>query len=326
MPPDMYVANRCHLFKGNGAAALRRDGPALSEAALMRFLVTGGSGFLGQRLMYRLAAHGEVLGTYFSRPARRLPFVPLDVTDAPQVWALIGHGGFDVCVHASGNRDLESCESDVAAAVQVNVDGARHVAQACGRAGTRLIYISTDHVFDGSPAFAYTEDDGPRPIQVYGFTKLAGEYEALKVPGSLAIRLPVLYGMRPTDAEKESFSIAAQRRLLAGQPVRADDSFVRYPVLVDDAADGVAQLMERGIAGVVHFSSEEGVTKYQWARLIATEFGFDPTLVVLQPPGGRAARPVNNRLSSNRLVSLGMPAPSPVTDVTRAAARSWAMV
>ena len=261
------------------------------------------------------------MGTYHSRPQPDLPMVELDVTQQSQVDALLDEGGFDVCVHAAANRDVEACEDDPRAAVRLNVHATRYVAEACRRVGTRLVYISTDHVFDGLPRRTYDEDDEPRPIQVYGFTKLAGELEALRTPGALCIRAPVLHGAAPSGNE-DDFPVQVLRRLRIGATIAADDDAVRYPVLVDELAEAVARLCAGGVSGVVHFSSAEGVTKYAWARLLAEEFDLDPACVVAGPQVGRAARPRDNHLTSKRLAALGLTAPTNVSDAVRALRRA----
>src|SRR5690349_13716379 len=122
------------------------------EEGAVRHLVTGGSGFLGRRLVQRLGREGTVVGTFHSTPlVTGASLVRLDVTQQRDVEALVGSGNFDICVHAAAVRDLEACEDDVRTAMTVNVHGTRNVAEACRRAGTRLVYISTDHVFDGLP-------------------------------------------------------------------------------------------------------------------------------------------------------------------------------
>jgi dTDP-4-dehydrorhamnose reductase len=298
-----------------GAGAGASDGNAP-----LRCLVTGGSGFLGRRLVSHLGCLGTAVGTYRSRPHPDLPMVQLDVTQKSQVDALVDEGGFDVCVHAAANRDVEACEDDPRAAVRLNVHATRFVAEACRRAGTRLVYISTDHVFDGLPGRTYDEDDEPRPIQVYGFTKLAGELEALRTPGALCIRAPVLHGA-PADNE-DDFPGQVLRRLRIGATIAADDAAARYPVLVDELADAVARLCSGAVAGIVHFSSAEGVTKYAWARMLAEAFDLDPACVIARPQAGRAARPRDNHLTSKRLAALGLTAPTNVSDAVRALRRA----
>jgi dTDP-4-dehydrorhamnose reductase len=291
------------------------------EEGAVRHLVTGGSGFLGRRLVQRLGREGTVVGTFHSTPlVTGASLVRLDVTQQRDVEALVGSGNFDICVHAAAVRDLEACEDDVRTAMTVNVHGTRNVAEACRRAGTRLVYISTDHVFDGLPRTSYTENDEPRPLQVYGFTKLGGELEVLKDRDALCVRAPVLHGADPSG-DGTDFTYQVLRRLHDGETVEADNEAIRYPVLVDELAEAVARLCLGRATGVVHFSSAEGVTKYMWARLVADAFSFDRKRVVARPQNGRAARPHDNRLTSNRLSALGLHPPTSITDAVRALRR-----
>jgi dTDP-4-dehydrorhamnose reductase len=283
----------------------------------LRVVITGGSGYLGGRLLRGMAGQADVVGTFSSQ--RRLadfPLIQLDVTDSRAVYQLFEEGKFHTCVHAAGNCNLDWCETHVDQAYTLNVIGTRNVAEACKAFGVRLIFISTDHVFDGKPSTSFTEADCPRPLQYYGTTKFSAEQEVSSVPGSLSLRLPLLYG-EPRAGEKESFLGHVVRILSQANQFPADNSAVRYPVLINDAIETICSLVKIPVEGLLHYSSDEGVTKYAWAKMIAGVFGFDPTMVVPGPDVSAALRPQNNRLGSIRLDSLPLTPPRSVTQATQ---------
>jgi dTDP-4-dehydrorhamnose reductase len=274
----------------------------------MNVLLTGASGFLGRRISKALEGRAEVTGSYHTRPVRQGSEVPLDVRDKEAVFSLWRRRRFDVCIHASACCSLEACERSPQKAWALNVEGSQNIAEACRRFETRLIYISTDHVFDGEPDPAFGEEDEPRPIQQYGLTKREGEKRALAVPEALSVRFPLLYGNSGPD-EKATFVSAVIDLLMRGEAVRADANQVRYPVLVDDAAQLIGQLALQKVAGILHFSGAEGVTKFNWAMKIAEALGGVPSRIVAEPEVSIAARPRNNRLACTRLAALGLPFP-----------------
>jgi dTDP-4-dehydrorhamnose reductase len=281
-----------------------------------RVLVTGGSGFLGGRLLKRLSTDVEATGTFMQTARRELPLIQLDVTDRDAVRRLFSSGRFDICVHSAANCNVEWCEVHDQLAYTLNVEGTRNVVDACNATGTRLIFISTDHVFDGTPGTAYTEDVLPRPLQRYGASKLEAEGIVRTHAGSLTLRLPTLYG-KHEPGEKESFLGHALRVLGQGEPLEADNVAIRYPVLIDDAADCIAHLLQCSVEGVLHYSSDQGVTKYEWGRLIAAVSDLDPDLVMPTTEGGTARRPKDNRLTSRRLGAIGLAPPREVGRVLR---------
>src|SRR5207249_9437480 len=101
----------------------------------------------------------------------------------------------NLVVHTAGYADVDRCERDPDTAFEVNAKGTRRVAEGAAKANARLIYISTDYVFDGKKTEPYTERDPVNPLNVYGHSKLLGEQEALAIcPDTLIIRTSWLYG------------------------------------------------------------------------------------------------------------------------------------
>lgn len=273
----------------------------------MKVIVTGASGFLGRRVMRALRMEGvQAQGTWSATPRQGL--MRLDITDARAVDAAFAEGRFDVCIHAAARCNLDDCERHRSAATNINVGGTGNVVEACRRTRTRLLYVSTDHVFDGAPARTYVETDEPRPLQHYGVTKREGELLALTLEDALVLRVPLLYGLTGPD-EKATFVTSTLEQLATGQPVYVDSEQVRYPVLVDEVAGLLARLAGGGVRGVLHFSGGEATTKYSWARRLAHAFNLDVSLVRTRKESSLAMRPRDNRLESTRLSALGLKAP-----------------
>src|SRR5438552_8689905 len=135
----------------------------------MRILVTGAKGQLGQELQ-RVLRGMDVISA--NRP-------DYELTD-PMVGEKIATQRPDLVIHAAGYTDVDGCERNPETAFTVNAQGTRRVATGAATADARLIYISTDYVFDGKKMEPYTERDPVNPLNVYGRSKLAGEEEAVK--------------------------------------------------------------------------------------------------------------------------------------------------
>ena len=153
----------------------------------VRILVTGANGMLGRDLVPALTAAGhEAAG------ATRAAF---DVTDRDETLRAIGEAAPDLVVHAAAYTRVDDAEREPERAFAVNHGGTRNVADACGARGAKLVYVSTDYVFDGTARAPYRETDPTNPISVYGRSKWMGEREVERLGNDgLIVRTSWLYG------------------------------------------------------------------------------------------------------------------------------------
>jgi dTDP-4-dehydrorhamnose reductase len=250
-------------------------------------LITGSSGYLGSELA-RQAPEG--VGTYLT--AERPGAVRLDVRDADAVGRLMGELRPEAVIHTAYS------EAGDDTAREVNVDGARNVARAAADAGARLVHISTDLVFDGALGRPYTEADEARPIMEYGRQKLAGEEvvrEAL--PSVLVVRTSLIYGGAEPSRHERVVLDAADG--VAGARFFSDE--LRSPVQVGDLAAALLALAASDASGVLHVAGADGVSRYEFARLVAAAAHRDPdrleSALAAEHPD---PRPIDCRLDSSR--------------------------
>jgi dTDP-4-dehydrorhamnose reductase len=138
---------------------------------------------------------GGQVGTELARlvPTARLHLKDeVDVTDESVVRRALG--GAEVVVHLAAFTDVDMCEVEAERAFEVNARGTENVARAAVANGARVVYLSTDYVFDGKKDGEYFEDDPPRPLNVYGRSKLAGERAVLEAAANLVVRTSWVYG------------------------------------------------------------------------------------------------------------------------------------
>jgi dTDP-4-dehydrorhamnose reductase len=262
----------------------------------MRVVVTGSTGRLGRALVTAATAAGHDV-TRLARSEEH----PCDLTAATTVHERIGAAAADLVIHAAGATDVDGCERDPEAARSRNVDATRNVVAAAAAVGAHLVYVSTNHVFDGSTERPYREDDPTNPRSVYGASKLEGEQ--LAGPGATIVRTAWLWS--PASGIVPAIVAAAQ----SGRPMRFADDEVAQPTAAADLAPVLLRLGEDRAAGCFHAVSEGAVSSFDLARAVLAELGDDPARVEAVSgadlPGRLAARPRNGALDTARLAAAG---------------------
>ncbi len=167
-------------------------------------LVTGCRGQLGRDLIDGLADKAQVTGIDIDN---------LDITDQRVVADYIKSLHPEIILHAAAYTNVDACESDESTAAKVNIDGTANIAKACREIGARMIYYSTDYVFDGEKKSPYTEDDIPNPQTAYGRTKLGGEKAVADILNNYAIvRIAWVYGRYGQNFLKTMLNIGTKYR------------------------------------------------------------------------------------------------------------------
>ncbi len=253
----------------------------------MRVLVIGGSGFIGRYLVRRLSGTPgcELSATFLYRPPASdgNSWHRLDLPDAESLEGVFQGCRPEVVVNLAAMADVGAAERDPERARAVNVDGTAEIVRLCQRDGTRLVFVSTEYVFDGRRGF-YSEDEPPSPTTQYGRTKRDAEIEVagLRDAGSV-VRTSIVYGW-PLQVHRNFVPVLIER-LRSGQPYRAPTSVMRSPVYVEHLVEGIARLAEENHPGVHHVAGRDWVSMHDFAVAVATEFGLDQGLVIPEDSG-----------------------------------------
>ena len=281
----------------------------------MRVLVIGGSGFIGRYVARRLGETQEhqVFGTFWSRapfPGSAL-WYRVDLTDRTGLERVFHEARPDVVVHLAAMADVGACERDPANATAVNVDATETIARLCEVHGSRLVFVSSEYVFDGRQGF-YREDDIPNPTTHYGRTK----WEAEQLVASLAsrwsvIRTSIVYGW-PAEGRR-NFVPWLIGRLRTGQSYVASTEVLRTPVYVEHLVDGISSLVETAHQGIHHVADRDWVSMYDFALAVAEGFGLDRSLVIREDCAKGQDTPTPDRLgldctSTMQALDLAQPA------------------
>jgi dTDP-4-dehydrorhamnose reductase len=265
----------------------------------MRVLLLGAGGMLARALRAHVTADSEI--TEKTR-------MELDIRDSPAVRQLVTATACDWVFNASGYTSVDAAEHNQEQAFAVNAVAVGALAGICAEAGCGLLHFSTDYVFDGTKKGFYAEDDEPRPLNVYGASKLSGE-ELLRSSDArhLIVRTQWLYG----DGGR-SFVGTLWDRAQSGTPTTAvDDQFGGCTYSADLAKVSWA-LVEAGAEGTYHVANRGRVSRFKIAERIFSSCG---TIALLKRASARdfpttARRPVNSPLSVSKVErTLGRPMP-----------------
>ena len=160
----------------------------------MKVAVLGANGQLGYDVASAFAAEGNTVAA--------LTHEQVEVASSESVQAALEGVRPELVINTAAFHHVEKCEADPARAFAVNGAGARNVAQITASLHMPLIHISTDYVFDGAKGAPYVEDDQPRPLNVYGNTKLSGEHFVSSInPRHFVVRVSAIYGANPCRAK-----------------------------------------------------------------------------------------------------------------------------
>jgi dTDP-4-dehydrorhamnose reductase len=280
----------------------------------VRVLVAGAHGQLGRALQARL-------GTRLALAADR---AALDVTDAAAVLRMVRECEPELVLNAAAYNDVDGAERSPELAFAVNAEAPAHLARACEDAGAALVHVSTDYVFDGSQQRPYTERDEPRPLGVYGASKLAGERAVLGSRcASLVVRTSGVFGARGSRIKGGSFVERILARAREGAPLAVVCDQVFSPTYAPDLAEALLELAERKARGVVHVTNSGSCSWHALAEAALRCAGIDAPVTALRAEelGRPARRPPYSVLSNERSQALGVPPLRPWQDALAALLR-----
>ncbi|HET6475166.1 MAG TPA: dTDP-4-dehydrorhamnose reductase [Thermoleophilia bacterium] len=249
---------------------------------------------------------GGQLATAFSRILDGEVFLSreeaLDIRDPDAVRTAVRGFAPDAVLHCAAYTNVDGAEADRAAAEAVNVLGTRNVVEAVRGTHTSVVYFSTDYVFDGAKGAPYVETDRPRPLNVYGRTKLAGERDVLSWAHGIVFRTSWLFSETGHNFVKTILA-AAQERAGTGKPLRVVDDQVGSPTYAGHLAAAVDEALRRGLGpGIYHLA---GSGYCSWCELAGEVVDLAGLQVDVEPittaeAGRPARRPAFSALDTER--------------------------
>ncbi len=269
---------------------------------MKKCLVTGASGNLGRVVVRRMADDYSALGIGHLNIHR--PMIALDIRDSDVFGGFLRQSAPDIVVHCAAYRDPDFCETHPEETRRLNVGPVQALCENL-LPTSRLVFISTDYVFDGQNP-PYREDSPPQPLNVYGQSKQEAEDFVRTRPNSVILRIPLLIGAGPDWASSGFIAQAVHNARATGRVV-VDDVLIRFPTWTHDVAEAIAFLLAKEVEGVFHMSGPAGKTRFAWTIETAEILGISPShLEPSKTPIPRpAARPRDSQLATDKIRSLG---------------------
>jgi len=243
----------------------------------MKLLIIGASGVLGSRLFNdTIKKKWNVMGTYCSYELKGLSY--LDVRDENSIDKSFNLFEPEVVVMAGGITNVDLCTLKPKLAKDVNIKGTLNLVKKIKAYGSKLIYISTDYIFDGKNG-PYKENDKPNPINAYGRTKLESEnIIKSKLKDYLIVRTAQLYGTGMA-VQNTNFTVKIIHNMKSGKKIYAADDFYSTPTYAGSLSKIVIKLIEKRASGIYHGAGAEFINRYDYVNKIADIFKLDKILI-----------------------------------------------
>ncbi|MGJ5816903.1 dTDP-4-dehydrorhamnose reductase [Paludibaculum fermentans] len=271
--------------------------------------IFGCAGQLGVELMREFSERGaKVTGWERSH---------VDITSAPAVEEAVASVDPEIVINAAAYNMVDVAENEPYAAFQANGLAVRNLALASRQCGAQLVHFSTDYVFDGTSDRPYVETDATHPLGAYAVSKLAGElYAQAYLANPLVIRTSGVFGPGGLRTARGNFIELMLRMAREGKTIRVVEDHVASPTYAPALASRTADMVAKGIDGVIHCGGGAPISWYHYAELIFREAGLQPELKPTTEREYRtpARRPKFSPLSNAKMESLGIE-PMPSLDV-----------
>ncbi|MCI6696775.1 MAG: dTDP-4-dehydrorhamnose reductase [Erysipelotrichaceae bacterium] len=284
----------------------------------MKVFVTGVNGQLGHDVMNELYKRGyeatgsDIADTYVGindfSPVTTMPYVKLDITDTDEVNRVISRLEPDVVIHCAAWTAVDMAEDDdkVELVRNVNAHGTENIAKACKNIDTKMIYISTDYVFDGQGTTPWSPDcKDYKPLNVYGQTKLEGELAVSSILNKyFIVRIAWVFGLNGKNFIKTMINVGKSL-----DEVRVVNDQIGTPTYTLDLSRLLVDMIETEKYGYYHVTNEGGyISWYDFTKEIYKQYGLDTKVIPVTTEEyglSKAKRPFNSRLDKSKLIENG---------------------
>jgi len=261
----------------------------------VKVLVTGVKGQLGYDIMKSLAKRGiDAVGADLEE---------FDITELEQTKGFITQANPDVVVHCSAYTAVDKAEENKELCYNVNAVGSRNIATVCRELDAKMVYFSTDYVFPGKGEQFYEPEDATGPVSQYGMTKLEGEKAVQEILDKYFIlRTSWVFGINGNNFVKTMLRLGKERDTIN---VVCDE--IGSPTYTADLAELVCDMLVTDKYGVYHVTNEGICSWADFTKEIFRQAGYDTAVnpITQKEYGAKAARPLNSRMSKDKLERNG---------------------
>lgn len=264
----------------------------------MKYFITGGSGLLGERLAAVSNDNDELTLVHNSNPSENT--IKCDITNEKEVKSAVEKENPDVIIHCAAMTNVDLCEDERKMAYSVNGDGTGFLAKAAHDINAKIIYVSTDFVFDGERGY-YKEDEKVNPLGIYAKSKYDGEVQLAKYCDDWAIaRVSVLYGWH----SRLNFTTWVIEQLRQKNEINIVTDQINSPTLADNAAEAIFKIAQKNKNGIFHTAGNDAINRFDFTRKIADAFDLDDSLINPTTSSQfiqKAPRPRDSSLNVNKV-------------------------
>jgi dTDP-4-dehydrorhamnose reductase len=227
----------------------------------VKTLVTGGDGLLAHQL--KLIAPRDIKLVFLGHAS-------FDLSRPDLMAERLAELRPQIVINTAAYNLVDRCEVERELSWSVNAAGPETLAKLCAEKNIRLVHYSTDYVFDGAKKSPYTETDATNPLNRYAAGKYAGEQAVLRAsPNNLVLRTSWIFDWHPTQAKTFIHTVLKSAR--EGRALKATTDQVSVPTFATDLAKWTLDLFRAGASGLFHAVNDEGVSRFDWARIILDE-------------------------------------------------------
>ena len=271
---------------------------------MKKILILGGSGFVSTNLIKYLPENWDIFATYNSNiiKSEKIQSFKINFLETPEkIIPIIQNIKPDYIIDTVAFPSVDFCEENHSIADKLHIDATKIISKISNKINSKLLFLSTDAVFEGELNKKYFETNIPKPINYYGFTKLKAEEIILSTSkNNVVLRTSVIYG----TGTQSRFTNWILSYLREKRPV---DPFVdqfNSPTLVDDLSQAIVKILKNDISGLFHATGPTCINRYEFALMLAKEFNLDLNLirpVTSSQKKQNAPRPISTCLDSSKL-------------------------
>lgn len=257
----------------------------------MKYLITGGTGQLGYDIIKELINRNEK--DYLAPSSKEM-----DITNQKQVENIILNYKPDIIFHCAAYTAVDKAEEDKENCYNINVNGTKNIVSVAEKINAKVVYISTDYVFDGTKEGIYEIDDKTNPINYYGYTKLMGEEVVKKLKDYLIVRISWVFGINGKNFIKTMLSLADTKDEIS---VVSDQ--IGSPTYTEDLSKLLLDMIKENKQGLYFATNEEYCSWYEFAKYIfeINNKNIKVNKILTKDYKTLANRPLNSMLSKNKL-------------------------
>ncbi|HEV2193259.1 MAG TPA: SDR family oxidoreductase [Nitrosopumilaceae archaeon] len=281
-----------------------------------KLFIFGIGGLTGSKIAI-LAKNGfEIYGSYNLRNPKFdfIDGIKLDILDMSKVKDVLSKIKPDVIINTCAINSVDYCENHQEEAKKINIDFVEKLYEITKPLGIKLVHLSSDSVFDGTKKDPYKEDDIPKPINYYGYTKMIGEKLVLENTNNLVVRASVLYGWLPkllsqissSSMKPTNFGQWLINKLHSNERIKIVTDEYSSPILADDFARSILHLVNGNYSGIFHSAPMIQISRYDFCVKLAESLGLNSKLiepVITKELGRNVTTGFNKCLDSSKIIN-----------------------